>query len=362
MRFGKKLALQVTDDSSGAPYLSHKNMKEAINKTVRELRLYQSKVQANEQAWRGSVVQTEAATPEEISELELRVFSLDDQLFALVDEDLEKILVHIRRSEADLSQRIAGLQELAISTGLILEESQIEQIEKALPVPPDNRTALCQHLLELRIRSEPTEVREKLEDIGSKYNSIIEIANRHSQYLEINVAGFRKLLKRHEKQIPQKFHARPTPFLGFHHLVTHTSRQLLEIVRQFGHVFEDAWERLSGIARIAPIPKPQLNELKSLGAECQMVLEIQKQLKVGLKDVPHDPHANAGALFHAPEPAAYAAQKAWSPNATASDSAVASMGVPHSVDMQWEAAQMWGGQHGIAQLTQSLGGAQAWVL
>lgn len=282
MRFGKKLALQVTDDQSGAPYLSHKLMKEAINKTVRELRLYQSKLNSgSEQVWQGSGIhqETEAATQEELSELEGRVSALDQQLFLLVDEDLERILAHIRGSEVMLKQKIAGLQGIAYDLGMLVEDSQIQQIEKAMPVAAESRTVLCQQLLELWLRSQPAEAAKALEDLLAKYNGLVEAANRHSQYLEINVAGFRKLLKRHEKQIPLNFHARHTPFLGFHRLVTHTSRQILEIVKQFGSMLTDAWDRLGRIAPECRGPQPEMHDLKSLGAECQMVLEIQKQLK-----------------------------------------------------------------------------------
>merc|ERR1740138_727988 len=99
---------------------------------------------------------------------------------------------------------------------------------------------LCQHILELRMSREPKQVMEQLEGLFAHYLEVVEVANKHSQYLEINVAGFRKLLKRHEKQIPQRFHARAAPFFGFHRLVTHTSRQLLEIVRQLGEMLEEA--------------------------------------------------------------------------------------------------------------------------
>mmetsp|Transcript_112511 Transcript_112511/g.199410 ORF Transcript_112511/g.199410 Transcript_112511/m.199410 type:complete len:512 (-) Transcript_112511:79-1614(-) len=282
MRFGKKLALQVTDDQSGAPYLSHKLMKEAINKTVRELRLYQSKLNSgSEQVWQGAGgnQETEAATQEELSELESRVSALDQQLFMLVDEDLERILQHIRGSEVMLKQKIAGLQASAHNLGMLVEESQMQQIEKAMPVVAENRTVLCQQLLELWLRSQPAEAAKELEDLAAKYNNLVESVNRHSQYLEINVAGFRKLLKRHEKQIPQNFHARHTPFLGFHRLVTHTSRQMLEITKQFGSMLTDAWDRLCRIAPECRGSQPEMKDLKSLGAECQMVLEIQKQLK-----------------------------------------------------------------------------------
>jgi len=283
MRFGKKLALQVTDDQSGAPYLSHKLMKEAINRIVRELRQYQSRVQSNEQAWRGSAQPAEAAaSPEELQELEACVSALDHQLFDLVDEDLSRILEHVRFSEAFLVQNIGTLQSAAIQAGMLIEDSQIQKLEQSLPVKPESKMVLCQQILELRMRSEPMEVKNQLEDLSTRYNETVDVANKHSQYLEINVAGFRKLLKRHEKQIPQHFHARPTPFFGFHRLVTHSSRQLLEVVRQFGAALEDARDRLVNVTNsmgsqcVVQLP---LHELKSLGAECQMVLEIQKQLK-----------------------------------------------------------------------------------
>mmetsp|Transcript_138029 Transcript_138029/g.275171 ORF Transcript_138029/g.275171 Transcript_138029/m.275171 type:complete len:104 (-) Transcript_138029:430-741(-) len=102
MRFGKKLALQVMDDQSGAPYLSHKPMKEAINRTVRELRLLQAATQGNGDAGANMA----ALTPAGLAELEERVASLDHQLFVLVDEDLERIIKHIRVGEAQLQQHI----------------------------------------------------------------------------------------------------------------------------------------------------------------------------------------------------------------------------------------------------------------
>lgn len=160
-----------------------------------------------------------------------------------------------------------------------------------MTVLPESRTILCQKLLELRMRCEPAEVKAQLVDIGTQYNAIVDAANKHTQYLEINVAGFRKLLKRHEKQIPQRFHTRPTPFLGFHHLIKHTSRQLVEIVRQFGCTLEDACGRLAQVTR-EPGFQLELHELKGFGAECQMVLEIQKQLKA----VPHMPLLAGGGL------------------------------------------------------------------
>lgn len=295
MRFGKKLALQVTDDQSGAPYLSHKPMKEAINKTVRELRLYQSKLTS-------STLGEGFASANEQLEMESRISTLDRELFDLVDEDLDRILGHVRASEAYVLQCIALLQSQALNIGMLMEESQVEALEKVLPIKAESREVLCGQVFDLRMCSAPMEVKAQLEALTVQYNAAVDAANRHTQYLEINVAGFRKLLKRHEKQIPQNLRARPMPFFGFHQLVTRKTAQRLEVVKQLGSMLVDAWERLANIVRIqgqmqgsqssqssspglAAIEQPEIRELKNLGAECDMVLQIQKQLK----DARHNP-------------------------------------------------------------------------
>mmetsp|Transcript_44578 Transcript_44578/g.105669 ORF Transcript_44578/g.105669 Transcript_44578/m.105669 type:complete len:493 (+) Transcript_44578:86-1564(+) len=299
MRFGKKLALQVTGDESGAPYISHKPMKEAINKTVRELRTYQSKCQQREQMLQYGMMPTDGeVTAEELVDLETRISALDEQLFDLVDKDLKSILRHIRETEASLDNQIGEMQEACVKCGLIIQEQKVEELEKALPFAPEHRARLCECLLELQLQCRPVEMSQDLEAILSQYKVLVESMNQHIQYLEINVAGFRKLLKRHEKQIPRQFHARDTPYLGFHRLVTRTSRQLLEVVRQLGKLIgHTRGKLLDGISqdtlRCSAEASAELFEkwqkddslqvdaveLKPLGAECQMVLEIQKQLK-----------------------------------------------------------------------------------
>jgi len=298
MRFGKKLALQVIDDQSGAPYLSHKLMKEAINKTVRELRMYQSRLQGSEIAWRDGVVHdSEAiALPGELKQLEARISDLDRQLFLVVDEDLLRILEHVRASEAYLAQCMGLLQNEAVQTGMLVKDAQIQKLEKILPVKTESPQALCQQMLELRIRTAPMEVKASLEALSLQYNDTVDATNRHSQYLEINVAGFRKLLKRHEKQIPVDFCSRPMPFLGFHQIVTRQSIQLMDDVKLFGAILEDAWSRLvaSNAQSGLQCAKPELTEVKSVGAECQMILQIQKELK----NARHNPGLGGPAILY----------------------------------------------------------------
>jgi len=305
MRFGKKLALQVMDDHSGAPYLSHKPMKEAINRTVRELRLYQAKCQGSEAVWRDGGLQSgggaagaaAASSPAELAELEVRVSALDRQLFDLVDEDLARILAHVRAGEARLLARVAAVQSAAADAGLLVEEDRLRRLERALPRAPEDRAALCRELLGLRARGEPLGLARRLQGLSAQYSGLVDAADQHAQYVEINVAGFRKLLKRHEKQIPMKFRSRHMPCLDFHRLVTRTSRQLLEATKQVGDVIGDAWQQLSAaVAAGAPgrvqagaevvgqaaricSQRPQLSEPRGLGPECEMVLHIQRQLK-----------------------------------------------------------------------------------
>eukprot|EP00747_Dinoflagellata_sp_TGD_P206585 gnl/TRDRNA2_/TRDRNA2_80276_c0_seq1.p1 gnl/TRDRNA2_/TRDRNA2_80276_c0~~gnl/TRDRNA2_/TRDRNA2_80276_c0_seq1.p1 ORF type:complete len:349 (+),score=61.19 gnl/TRDRNA2_/TRDRNA2_80276_c0_seq1:52-1098(+) len=292
MRFGKKLALQVTDDVAGAPYLSHKLMKEAINKTVRELRVLQGHIQSPERGpWLGEDA-SQGPWAEEMAALEKHVEALDGQLFDLVDEDLTRILAYIRTVEQQLEEGLAKLQSLAACLGIMVEESQLQSLESVLPVTVASRSFLCESLLELRFLSDPAGMWTEFAELVKEYNVLIDAMNAHCQYLEINVAGFRKLLKRHEKQIPKKYHTRHTPYLGFHKLVTHTSRQILELITQFGKVMVDSQSRIASLAmranaegRLGALDfarfrsQPDFHVLKNLGAECQMALDISRQLK-----------------------------------------------------------------------------------
>jgi len=292
MRFGRKLALQVTSDQSGAPYLSHKAMKEAINKTVRDLRLYQGRLQCYENLKAGIPPAEGEATPsmEELLTLEEQIKDLDKELFGIVEEDLQKIFFHVRQSEAIIEPALSGLQEQALQCGLLLEESQLQRLQEILPFTLENPAEVCQKLIDMRLVQDIGAMSAAILDLAYGYNQFLDSMDEHTQYLEINVAGFRKLLKRHEKQVPHKFHATRTPCLGFHRLVTHTSRQLVDIATMLGLTIGDAIERMdaalasmhTAAAKAVQRNREQFPELrapKGLGPESQMVLQIQAQLK-----------------------------------------------------------------------------------
>ena len=93
-----------------------------------------------------------------------------------------------------------------------------------------------------------------------------------------------KLLKRHEKQIPSRFHARRAPFLGFHKLLTRCTQQLLKTTEAFGRTLADAQQRLNehrGSSEAGASIDLEVLQPKGLGVECAMVLQIRRQLKAG---------------------------------------------------------------------------------
>lgn len=294
MRFGKKLALRQGDDATGAPYISHRPMKEALNKMVRELRFGASKSADIPNSC------PEPCDPGDEGARE-RVLALDQELFALIEHDMGEILRHIRQQESDLGDQLSALQDSALKCGLLCEEDTLEQFGSALPFASWDLTETCQHILCLQIASDPAAFAQRFETVVREYNSFAEEVNQHAQYLEINVAGFRKLLKRHDKQIPRSFHARPAPFLGFHRLVTRTSRHLIDLANEFRDILVDARKRMQVQGR----NPSALEEVKGLGAECLMVLKIKKQIKdsghmASFTSEAHD--AGPGLLYPKPNP------------------------------------------------------------
>eukprot|EP00440_Ansanella_granifera_P019969 gb/GFBE01021699.1/.p1 GENE.gb/GFBE01021699.1/~~gb/GFBE01021699.1/.p1 ORF type:complete len:379 (+),score=83.84 gb/GFBE01021699.1/:3-1139(+) len=290
-------------------------MKEAINKTVRDLRLYQSKSQALEN-WKAGLPLPEGEalpTQDELSKLEAQIKDLDKELFQIVEEDLEQIFLHIRQSEVSLEAGITGLQQEALQIGLLMEEAQLRRLKEILPVAIEDPAEMCQRLLEMRLAQDLGGMAEQISDLLARYHQYLDQFDEHTQYLEINVAGFRKLLKRHEKQVPQQFHASRKPCLGFHRLVTKSSRQLVDLSVMFGAVLGDALDRMrcllsSGLHQTESAPRaariiaqmPESRAPKGLGPECQMVLQIQVQLQ---EPTLHSMMPNAGPVdFLYPKP------------------------------------------------------------
>jgi len=268
-------------------------MKEAINKTVRDLRLYQSRSQSLENFKAGMILPEGEALPtvDELAKLEEQIKDFDKELFSIVEEDLEKIFGHIRQMEANIEPGLSQLQEQAMRCGLIMEESLLKNLQDILPIALESPAEICQRLIEIQMMQDPCSMATGIQELVENYNAFLEQVDEHTQYLEINVAGFRKLLKRHEKQVPHTFHASKTPCLGFHKLVTKSSRQMVEITNMLGQIIGDALERLDAIlSKLQPTEDtqqalrarqqiPTLCLPKGLGPECQMVLQIQAQLQ-----------------------------------------------------------------------------------
>eukprot|EP00746_Dinoflagellata_sp_MGD_P037432 gnl/MRDRNA2_/MRDRNA2_189966_c0_seq1.p1 gnl/MRDRNA2_/MRDRNA2_189966_c0~~gnl/MRDRNA2_/MRDRNA2_189966_c0_seq1.p1 ORF type:complete len:372 (-),score=78.70 gnl/MRDRNA2_/MRDRNA2_189966_c0_seq1:95-1129(-) len=208
-----------------------------------------------------------------------------------MDSDLEKIMAYIHEAETVLNQKLGFLQQKAARMGILFNEAWMSKFEDALPWASKglSRTELSAKLLELCFESNPERSAANLIGFAKLLNGFVENnCDNHMQYLEINVAGFRKLLKRHDKQLPKQYHAVPTPWLNFHALVSRKSRKLLASTQAMCMIARDAQQRLATIAEskgmsdcdeIKAAIGMTIVEPKALGAECQMVLEVQKQLR-----------------------------------------------------------------------------------
>lgn len=112
------------------------------------------------------------------------------------------------------------------------------------------------------------------QEIVSHFNSLVGALKEHTQYIEINVAGFRKLLKHHDKQVPRQYHARSAPFLDFHSLVTDSSCEFMQFVRKFGAALLDTQVIIAHQLGEQPCIEDQCG----WGPESEEVLKIRKQL------------------------------------------------------------------------------------
>jgi hypothetical protein len=321
MRFGRKLALQVTQDQSNAPYLSYKAMKEAINRTVRELRLYQSKKQALENWQAGHVSENEVLSGSDgLCTIAAQMKEYDKTLHDIVQEDIKRIYAKIREYEDHLKAELFNIQALALNIGLMMEAAQVSAFEKMLPVRPESREAFCQKLIELRMSEDPSSMAASMLEISTMYSNFLVELNAYTQYLEVNVAGFRKLLKRHDVQIPLEFRYFKLPDLGFHALVTTSSFELIELGTLFGAVIVDGVQRLARVldrlsvcngtssttvesmrrAQLILKSIPNLEAPQGFGPECKLVLEIQQMLMDPISQELMCNAGNAGFLYPRP--------------------------------------------------------------
>ncbi|EER14652.1 hypothetical protein Pmar_PMAR027445 [Perkinsus marinus ATCC 50983] len=214
MRFSKRLALAMQEGS--LPYLSQKTIKHHL---VGLEKLAKTFARQNELLGTESLasliifVNTERARygiPQRDVLLTLEEIRFQDgEMFSVVDRDIECIKGAIEELELSLMHEISQWITKANHGGLLLTERQVEC------APQKNGQRLAQALVSYHVSSLGTEAAcSWVESYVRSYCNFHEHLAELMNYIDVNLAGFRKLLKRHDKNIPRLFHARSTPFLG----------------------------------------------------------------------------------------------------------------------------------------------------
>eukprot|EP00451_Oxyrrhis_marina_P040637 CAMPEP_0204391324 /NCGR_PEP_ID=MMETSP0469-20131031/61191_1 /ASSEMBLY_ACC=CAM_ASM_000384 /TAXON_ID=2969 /ORGANISM="Oxyrrhis marina" /LENGTH=319 /DNA_ID=CAMNT_0051385279 /DNA_START=30 /DNA_END=989 /DNA_ORIENTATION=+ len=290
MRFGKRLFLRTEADCSGAPYLSNRELKEALNQTVWEIRkLDQTVRQALPRLPPDTVItqftpllqQVPAPMAGDIVAIYHSVKLPNERFFVILESDLAKIGEHAHKMDVSLARKMGRLQELCVEAGVLYNANQLRRLESTLSYGIRDNAAAARRLLRLKIDQGGSQTMAAMHAAMAYYNDYVQLLEDHLGYLEINVAGFRKLLKRHDRQVPKEFHQRPCPFVGYHNLVSKITRQLCSTVHPIGAALQEAQTALRERPGASQYPASvlELASAPKMGEECSMVITVAQKLK-----------------------------------------------------------------------------------
>lgn len=305
MRYGKKLFLLMDGDTSGAPYISNKALKEILNQAVRELRQLEQanlkfmQIDRNSIADFGQVYNT-MVDANEVSMQRMQNSVRDHNLrfFQVIDEDLEKIRPHAKMREHDFRHELKQLRQHAQKIRITMSKNEFTTLEKQLGGAISDRHLWVMGTMQVMYKEDRVGFLRHFNELITRYNSFIDAVNLHFQYIEVNVAGYRKLLKRHDRQIPKQFHNRQGPFIGYHALAPASMMRLREHCVNFHNLLACTHQFIENMTHI-----PQLNtaptnpqfgnltydqqvpdlvavtEVKEFGAETSAVVNLQGKLR-----------------------------------------------------------------------------------
>jgi hypothetical protein len=177
MRYGKKLAMMVdTCASKGIerPLISHRVLKELLSRAAK-------------------ILKSESDTSE--------IPAIVREFRLTIQSDLFKIITFMEKEEAVLRKRISDLENQGKSLGFLesnVLDNLLDSIEKAL-VSPNVGLHKCigDHMKGLWVG-----LTVSVAGIADIFNSISTSMQSLLSYADLNVAGFRKLIKQYCKQIP----------------------------------------------------------------------------------------------------------------------------------------------------------------
>jgi hypothetical protein len=183
MRYGKKLALAI--DSYKARgierrLLSHRRLKEILGSL----------------SWAGK-----AELPCATVEVLVREFS------DILDDDLNQIVQCVVAEEKELRQAIDHLLSRCKALGVIDSDVLIQYVRNMEQVLTSNCEGLHKCIGE-HMKAQWVSLAVEIASIADSFNEIAAKVQGVMSYADINVAGFRKLIKQYYKQIPpeQRMH------------------------------------------------------------------------------------------------------------------------------------------------------------
>eukprot|EP00392_Amoebophrya_sp_AT5.2_P014601 g14762.t1 len=235
MRYGKKLALHRTamntnvanpanpDGGGGSmgaaaegvvPYISHKYLKTSIERMVQQLK-------------RGRDVAAQ-----------------DREFFDQVDRDVEALKSHIHRKVGELQLCAKNLQQQGMQLGFLLTEETVVTVAAEINCDRKDIGRIVEFLSE-RAGASESMVRQ-LEGVSQLLNSTVSELNHLTDYVEINVAGFRKLLKQRAKQFASLGYDGVVPtrsVLRYYGLLTTEHIRLRDSLSTYSDAVDDFLER-----------------------------------------------------------------------------------------------------------------------
>ena len=190
MRFGKRLALCVAD-AEDKPFISHKQWREAIIKAVHEVRA--------------------GGNPQILH-------SLDEELLQLFEIDKESIERYNRFIEGELEAQVEHIMSQSVELGM-QPEGGIVELASELSSALSSTSPLFLNCFSEDIRSLWSKLAGKVSETCNGYNDVAWKFQLHLNWLEVNVAGFRKTIKQRCKQVPCQPSASSHRYIGYLELV-----------------------------------------------------------------------------------------------------------------------------------------------
>ena len=176
MRYGKKLALCLQEEAnSSKPFISHKVWREILSRTVKEHR--------------------SGCEPNIIEKL-------DGEFLLALKSDNDIISAFCRQVE---NEHLKSLEELIVraqSAGVTAEGPVARlavEIHRSLT---DANYKGLQNTSAASLRSLWSELASSVSSVCNSFNDLAWKWQQHLNYLEVNIAGYRKTIKQRGKQIP----------------------------------------------------------------------------------------------------------------------------------------------------------------